>query len=264
MSGEPLFTIEGVSLAYRDADGRSMWALRGVDAAIWPDSFVCIIGPSGCGKSSLLRLMAGLITPTEGAIKMHGCPVNEPCHEIGLVFQNANLMPWRTVHDNIALPLELSGIPAAKSEGRVRAMIDLLGLEGFDDAYPSELSGGMAQRVAMGRALVYAPEVLLMDEPFGALDALTRERLSMELLRIWSEVEASGSGPRTIFMVTHSITESVLLSDRVLVMSPRPGTLLADVPIDLPRPRTLGMMHSEAFGALVSEIRSHIRADVGE
>ncbi len=161
-------------------------------------------------------------------------------------------MPWRTVYGNLALPLELAGLPSTEREERTTAMLELTGLNGFADAYPSELSGGMAQRVAIGRALIHYPEVLLLDEPFGALDALTREQMSEELLRIWLKYR------KTVFMVTHSIPEAVLLADRVLVMSPRPGSLIADVMIPLPRPRSLDLLHQPAFVALTEQLRRHI------
>ena len=160
-----------------------------------------------------------------------------PQRRIGIVFQKANLMPWRTVYGNLTLPLELAGLPADERERRAQAMLELTGLEGFADAYPAALSGGMAQRVAIGRALIHYPEVLLLDEPFGALDALTREQMSEELLRIWAKYR------KTVLMVTHSIPEAVLLADRVLVMSPRPGRLIEDVAIPLPRPRSLDLLH---------------------
>jgi NitT/TauT family transport system ATP-binding protein len=175
-----------------------------------------------------------------------------PRRRIGFVFQQANLMPWRTVQGNIALPLELQGMAAAEIQARTRQLIRLVGLEGFEEIYPGDLSGGMAQRVAIARALIHEPDLLLLDEPFGALDALTRERMGTELMRVWSE------RPVTVVMVTHSISEAVLLADRVLVLGPRPGTVRLDLPINLPRPRKLEMTHTREFGALAQRIREAI------
>jgi len=217
------------------------------------ESFVCLVGPSGGGKSTLLRILAGLLTPSSGRVLLDGQPVTGASRRVGIVFQKANLMPWRTVYDNLALPLELAGLPPDDLARRTEAMIALTGLEGFANTYPAALSGGMAQRVAIGRALIHDPELLLLDEPFGALDALTREQMSEELLRIWAKQR------KTVLMVTHSVSESVLLADRVLVMSPRPGRIVADVPILLPRPRALDLLHEPTFVALTERVRHLIR-----
>ncbi|MGE0745784.1 MAG: ABC transporter ATP-binding protein [Rhodospirillales bacterium] len=206
-------------------------ALDAVSFAIREHAFVSIIGPSGCGKSTLLRIIGGL-TGFEGeAVTVAGRPVAGPPPEIGIVFQTANLLPWLTVEKNLRLAAEMRNVPAERITAQVRGMVETLGLGGFEKHHPHQLSGGMQQRVALGQALVLGPQILLMDEPFGALDALTRDRLNLELLRLWEAQR------QTVFLVTHSIAEAVFLSDRVLVMSPRPGRLIDDVAIDLPRPR---------------------------
>ncbi len=232
-----------------------MPALAHISFAVESQQFVCIVGPSGCGKSTLLRLLAGLLLPTEGRVLFEGEPLTGPRRRLGLVFQKANLMPWRTALANVTLPLELQHVPAAEARERAQAVIDLVGLAGFEQTLPRGLSGGMEQRVAIARALVHNPDVLLLDEPFGALDALTRERMGAELLRIW---EAS---QKTVVMVTHSIPEAVLLADRVLVLSPRPGQLRLTLDINLPRPRQMSMEYSPAFGELAGQIRQAIGAE---
>ena len=248
-----LLVAEQINHTYTGGTG-DILALDDVTLRLTRESFVCLVGPSGCGKSTLLRILAGLLAPTSGHVLLDDQPITHPQRRIGIVFQQANLMPWRTVYGNLALPLELAGLPAREREERTVAMLELTGLDGFADAYPAELSGGMAQRIAIGRALIHYPEVLLLDEPFGALDALTREQMSEELLRIWFKYR------KTVFMVTHSIPEAVLLADRVLVMSPRPGELIADVTIPLSRPRSLDLLHQPEFVALTEQLRRHIHA----
>ena len=223
--------------------------LDGVDLRVRPGEVVSIVGPNGCGKSTLLRLLAGLLRPETGEIKIDGSPVSGPSSTVGLVFQEARLLPWRTLADNISFPLDLAGITTAEREDRVRAAIELTALEGFAGAFPDELSGGMAQRAALARALVTDPAVLLLDEPFSALDALTRERLDVELLALWERTRT------TIVLVTHSISEAVFLSDRVLVMSSRPGNVVADIRVEAPRPRHLGDVDSPALGATAARVR---------
>ena len=248
---EPLLEAHGLSHTYQDENGGTE-ALRDVSLVVPEGSFVCVVGPSGCGKTTLLRALAGLLTPTAGEVQFGGERLKRPRRRIGFVFQQANLMPWRSAEDNIRLPLELQGAEGARSNGRVRDLIRLVGLEGFEAALPSDLSGGMAQRVALARALVHQPELLLLDEPFGSLDALTRERMATEVMRIWREQEV------TALMVTHSISEAVLMADRVVVLSSRPGSVVLDLPVDLPRPRRLDMTYTEAFGDLASEVRAAI------
>jgi NitT/TauT family transport system ATP-binding protein len=235
-------------------------ALQGIELAIEAGEFVSLIGPSGCGKSTLLRIIGDLIQPTSGTLEVNGKPAPRARrdHDYGIVFQDAVLYDWRTVGKNIALPLELARWDRRRRSERVRAMLELVELQGFEGHHPWQLSGGMQQRVSIARALSFDPALLLMDEPFGALDEMTRERLNMELLRIW---EASGS---TIVFVTHSIAEAVFLSTRVVVMSARPGRISDVVPIDLPQPRTGATREEPRFFELVTRVREalHMGADL--
>jgi NitT/TauT family transport system ATP-binding protein len=225
-------------------------ALRDVSFTVDADEFVCVVGPSGSGKTTLLRLLAGLLMPTAGEVFFEGEPLRGPRRRIGFVFQQANLMPWRTALDNVRLPLELRGSPDEEQRQQARRLLDLVGLGAFEDTYPHNLSGGMAQRVALARALVHQPDLLLLDEPFGSLDALTRERMAAELLRIWN------ARPVTVVMVTHSIPEAIFLADRVIVLSPQPGEVRLDLPIPLGRPRGLDLEHTPAFGELAAKVRA--------
>ena len=250
---QPVLVARHVSHAFQ-TDAGPLPVLRDVSLTLAENTFTTLVGPSGCGKSTLLRVLAGLILPAGGSVTIHGERVTRPHPRVRLVFQQANLMPWRTVLENVALPLELAGTPQAQREAEARELIALVGLAGFETAFPAALSGGMAQRVSIARALIQHPDVLLLDEPFGALDAMTRDTLGEELLRIWQARQSA------VLMVTHSISEAVLLSDRVLVMSPRPGHLEAAFNVDLPRPRTLEMLHSAAAGELSREIRDAIRS----
>jgi NitT/TauT family transport system ATP-binding protein len=211
-----------------------------------------VLGPSGSGKSTLLRILAGLLPPTEGQVIFQGEALSGPRHSVGFVFQRANLMPWRSVLENITLPLELQGIARAAYLERAQELLHLIGLQGFEDSLPRDLSGGMAQRVAIARALVHDPDVLLLDEPFGSLDALTRERMGAELLRIWQ------ARRKTVVMVTHSIPEALFLADRVLVLTPRPGRLRLDLRVELPRPRDEDVHYTPAFGELARQVREAI------
>lgn len=241
-----------VSHEYRTDNG-PLLVLHDVNLRLEHNTFTCLVGPSGCGKSTLLRILSGLLPPTEGTVTLDGQIIAEPHPGIGHVFQEANLMPWRSVLDNIALPLELQGVDRIAREEAACELVALVGLAGFESAYPAELSGGMAQRVAIARALIQRPEVLLLDEPFGPLDAMTRDLLGEELLRIWQ------ARSTTVLMVTHSISEAILLANRVLVMSPRPSQIAADFAVHLPRPRTLGMLHRPEVGALAQAIRGALR-----
>jgi NitT/TauT family transport system ATP-binding protein len=250
---KPALVAEGIRHVYHSSKG-SLLALDGVGLAVRHGELVAIVGPSGCGKSTLLRILGGLLVPAEGEVRLDGQPLSSPRRQVGFVFQNVNLMPWRTVLHNVMLPLDVARVPRSQAEQRARAQLALVALDGFEKAHPRELSGGMAQRVAIARALVGDPEVLLLDEPFGALDALSREQMNLELLRIWRARRV------TAVMVTHDLQEAVFLADRVLVMSPRPGTIEAEVVIDLPRPRTLEVMYTEFFGALSRRVRDAIGA----
>lgn len=242
--------IEGVGKVFggRRA-GASVVALTDVTLTVANGEFVSIIGPSGCGKSSLLRLVAGLAAPSTGAITVAGKRVEGPSRHVGMMYQQPVLLPWRTVKQNVMLPQNIMGIPALEYERRATELLTTVGLEAFSNNYPRQLSGGMQQRVAFCRLLAPDPDVLLMDEPFGALDALTREELGFELLQIWEERR------KTVLFVTHSIPEAVLLSDRVVVMSARPGTIAAVVRIDLPRPRTGDLEASIEFSAFCHTLR---------
>jgi len=251
-AGEAILTAEHVEMTFASPDSPQE-ALAQADLALAPNEFVSIIGPSGCGKSTLLRILAGLVRPTSGRVLLHGQPLTSPRRQIGFVFQHPNLMPWRSTLRNVTLPLEIQGIPPDAAEAQAREMLELVGLADFADALPRDLSGGMRQRVALARALVHDPEVLLLDEPFGALDALTRERMNWELLRIWE------ARRKTVLMVTHDIQEAVFLSDRVLVMTARPGRIRQEVIIDLPRPRSPDDLYTPRFMELSHTLRDLLR-----
>jgi NitT/TauT family transport system ATP-binding protein len=243
---------EHISVTFPSPQG-GLGALDDVSFQVGQGEFVCVVGPSGCGKSTLLRVIGGLLSPTSGQVYLRGDPLNGPCGDIGIVFQKANLMPWRTAMHNITLPLEIQGLDATLAQQQATDLIRLVGLEGFEQNYPHELSGGMAQRVAIARALIQDPEILLLDEPFGSLDALTRERMNLELLRIWE------THRKTVVMVTHNIQEAILLADRVLVMTARPGQITVNLPVTLPRPRSQDVIYSVAF----IELARHIREAIG-
>jgi len=252
-------TITGASVVFQRR-GASVAALRDVDLTVPAGRFVSIIGLSGCGKSTLLRLIADILPPSAGTIAIGDAPPRTARreHAIGFVFQQPTLLPWRTVRQNVALPLDVAGRSARRSGGTPDELLDLVGLSGFADALPSELSGGMQQRAAIARALVLRPDVLLLDEPFGALDEITRQRMNLELLRIWTESRT------TALLVTHSVGEAVFMSDEVVVMSPRPGTVVARLPVRLPRPRTLGILRSPDFSDAVNQVRDALFGGEGE
>jgi NitT/TauT family transport system ATP-binding protein len=231
-------------------------ALRDINLAIAAGEFVSIVGASGCGKTTFLRIVDGLISPEEGQILINNAVVTRPGHDRGFVFQADCLLPWRTVIDNVALGLELQGDDSQTARGKARRYIDLVGLHGFEDSHPNELSGGMRQRANLARALVISPEVLLMDEPFASLDAQTREIMQRELLRIWSQER------KTVLFVTHQIEEAVYLSDRVVVFTSRPGTIKQVVTIQLGRPRPFEVKHSHEFTAHVHQIWKLIEEEV--
>jgi NitT/TauT family transport system ATP-binding protein len=228
---------------------RQVVALQDISVDVKEHEFVSIVGPSGCGKSTLLLLAAGLVAPTTGRIMVEGRPVTAPVTDVGIVFQRDVLFDWRTVVGNVMLPADIRRLPRRLALEKTHALLHKVGLTGFEHAYPWQLSGGMRQRVAICRALLHDTSLLLMDEPFGALDALTRDQMVLDLLRIWSEDR------RTAVFITHDIAEAIFLSDRVLVMSPRPGHIVADVSIDLPRPRELDIRDEPRF----NEYQRHIR-----
>ncbi len=250
-AGNVVYALSNVGKTYAR---NAVVALEGINLTLRRGSFSAVIGSSGCGKSTLLKIMAGLIPPSSGRVILQGKPVTGARRDIGMMFQQATLFPWRTTLENIVLPIEIrDGRDAAKAaHGRARDLLDLVGLKGFESNYPGELSGGMAQRAAICRMLITEPAVLLLDEPFSALDELTRDFMNMELQRICTSRDA------TAFLVTHSIQEAVILSDVVYVMRPRPGRIAEVVEIDLPRPRTLDMITTPKFGALVERIRSRL------
>jgi NitT/TauT family transport system ATP-binding protein len=247
--GEASIGLSHVGMVYRTAGG-PVEALRDISLDVRRGEFVALVGPSGCGKSTLLRIIAGLRPATTGAARVDGAPVIEPLSNIGMVFQAPVLLKWRTVLDNVLLPAELAGLGTAGYRQRAIELLRLVGLGDFAGKRPHELSGGMQQRASICRALLLDPPLLLMDEPFGALDAMTRDDMNIELLRIWGEGLGTGGPRKTILFVTHSIPEAVILSDRVVVMSQRPGTIAAVEAIDLPRPRTVETRASEDFGRL--------------
>jgi len=243
--------IEALYKTYASKGGR-VTALEKVDLTIKQNEFVTLVGPSGCGKSTLLKLIGSLIRPSRGMLLYDGAPLSRPPRDIGMVFQEAVLLQWRTVLDNVLLPAEILGLDKVGARTRALHLLKLVGLAGFESRFPRELSGGMQQRVAICRALVHNPSVLLMDEPFAALDAMTREELGFELMRIWD------TNKKTVVFVTHNITEAILLADRVVAMSPRPGRIAKIVDIDLPRPRTIDMEFTAQFKSYSDQIRAVI------
>jgi len=248
-------SAEGVSKVFRRGN-TEVRALDRVDLDVGEGEFIAVLGPSGCGKSTLMRLVAGLVPATTGRIAISGVPVQGPHTDLGIVFQAATLLDWRTVLGNVLLQLELRGLDPAVHEARARALLDAVGLGEFANAFPRELSGGMKQRAAIVRALVHDPGILLMDEPFGALDALTREQMRIDLEELWL------SSRKTVLFITHSIDEAVLLADRVVVMSPRPGRIERVIAIDQPRPRGLEGRRAPGFAA-VSDLITGIFLDRG-
>jgi NitT/TauT family transport system ATP-binding protein len=246
LTSAPLLVVCDLGKTFPDGNG-GLEALDSASFSVAPREFVCVLGPSGSGKSTLLRILAGLLEPSCGSFTFTG---GRP--KIGMVFQQSNLMPWRTTLQNITLPLELEGIPSGERRVRAQELIDLVGLQSFESAWPRDLSGGMAQRVAIARALVHDPDILLLDEPFGSLDALTRERMWTELARIWQMRQ------KTVLMVTHSIGEALFMADRVLVLSQRPGRIKLDLKVDLPRPRLDEMRYTAHFGKLARQLKEAI------
>lgn len=254
-SSHPALSIRDLSVLFPDGNG-GLHALGAVTFSVYPQEFLCVLGPSGSGKSTLLRTLAGLLPPTTGEISFNGG--ERP--RIGFVFQQANLMPWRSVLENITLPLEVDNVSAETARQRAAEMVELVGLEGFESSLPRDLSGGMAQRVALARALIHDPDILLLDEPFGSLDALTRERMWTELSRIWQarQPALTGGPGKTVIMVTHSISEALFLADRVLVLTARPGKVKLDLKVDLPRPREDEIRYTQHFGRLARRLKDAI------
>jgi NitT/TauT family transport system ATP-binding protein len=254
-SAETLLRIAGLEKIYPAKDGIDVHALKDINLAIADGEFVSIVGPSGCGKSTLLKILAGTLERSAGTVAMRGKSLSGPSRELGVVFQAPVLLPWRTVLQNVMVPIEIQKHDRARFTEKAKALLAMVGLTGFENKYPNELSGGMQQRVGICRALVHDPSFLLMDEPFGALDAMTRETMNGELQRIWSESR------KTIMLVTHSIPEAVYLADRVVVMTPRPGRIVEIIPIDLPRPRRLALQNTPEFGRFVTAIRRHFNSE---
>lgn len=248
---EPALRVSHLNVTFTEEDGR-LEVLDDISFDIESASFVCLIGPTGGGKSTLLRVIAGLVKPDSGKISFENKTYTQAEPNIGMVFQQPNLMPWRCVLDNIYLPLQLAGVPLEEAKDKAYHMARMVGLQGYENRLPAELSGGMAQRVAIARALISDPDLLLLDEPFAALDALTRETMGNELLRLWQETK------KTILMVTHSITEAIFLSDRVLVLTQRPAKLIFDLPIELPRPRNENQRYDNNFISLEQRLRKQL------
>jgi len=249
-----LASIARVRKQFVSHDGSRVLALDDVSFDVGEGEFLTIVGPSGCGKSTLLHIMAGVLERSGGSIHLRGEPIAGPRRDVGVVFQEPLLLPWRTVLDNVLLPIEVHGRKVEAFRRRAEELLALTKLEGFERKYPHELSGGMQQRVSIARALVHDPAILLMDEPFGALDAMTREQMNIDLMRIW---QSSG---KTILLITHSIPEAVLLADRVVVMSARPGRIVDLIEVDLPRPRDFEVVATPQFGAYARRIREHLFA----
>jgi NitT/TauT family transport system ATP-binding protein len=251
--GGPILQASAISKSF-EVDRQPLPAVAQMDLTVNAGEFLCLVGPSGCGKSTLRQLFSGLMPPDSGQVYFEGQPLTQPAPEIGIVFQKPNLMPWRTVIENILLPLQIQGIPMPEARRQAQKTLELVGLADFIDVYPKQLSGGMEQRIALARALVQRPRLLLLDEPFGALDALTRERLNLEILELWRKKNL------TAIMVTHNIREAVFLAVPVLVLSQRPATPAAEFVIPLPRPRPKGIEYTETFGSLAYAIRQAIPA----
>jgi len=251
-----LIRAHGLSKTYVTSSGE-VTALKGLDFEIYDGEFVSVVGQSGCGKSTLLKLLAGLLPFTAGSVELNGRPLRGPTRETAVVFQSPVLLPWRTVLDNVMLPIEFRKLPLAMYLQSAVSLLEMVGLSEFAQRYPFELSGGMQQRVAIARALVQDPRLLLMDEPFGALDAMTRDQMNLELVRIW------GRSRKTVIFITHSIAEAVFLSDRVIAMTPRPGTIADIIAIELPRPRDLSVINTDWFGRYTARLRSLLDAQGG-
>jgi len=246
--------VRELSKGYPSRDGCCVQAIQQTTFSVKEGEFVAVVGPSGCGKSTLLKILAGLLPPSKGEAFLRGTPINGPRHDIGVVFQSPVLLPWRSILENVLLPVDVQRLAGDRHRKVALELLNLVGLQEFAQRYPWELSGGMQQRAAIARALIHDPAMLLMDEPFGALDAMTREQMNLELQRIWLERK------KTVLFITHSIPEAVFLSDRVLVMSSRPGRITDAVTVDIPHPRRLEAMNLPEFCAIVSSIRGQFHA----
>lgn len=244
----PMITLSAVNKVYGQKQG-GVPALTGVSLSVHAGEFLAIVGPSGCGKSTLLQIVAGLVPPTHGQVSIGGAPVTGPRSDVGLMFQSPVLLPWRTVLQNVLLPAVVKGLDRQAYSERAQTLLRWVGLAGFENHYPLQLSGGMRQRAALVRALLLEPDIVLMDEPFSALDAMTRETMQMELAQLWAERQT------TVIFSTHQISEAVFLADRVAIMSPRPGRIYGELPIPLPRPRTAALLGSASFAALCQHVR---------
>ncbi len=255
-SSKSIISVRDLSLRYGRGNS-GVLALSEIAFDVSDGEFIAVVGPSGCGKSTLLKILAGLLRPSEGEADLKGTPIKGPRRDIGVVFQSPVLFPWRSVLGNVLLPADVQGLDKARMRQRALELIKMVGLEGFESRYPRELSGGMQQRVGIVRALLHDPAILLMDEPFGALDAMTRETMNVELQRIWLERR------KTVIFITHSTAEAVYLADRVIVMTARPGKIRDEFKVELPRPRSLEVMNTEAFGAYVRRVRNALNAGTG-
>nr|WP_145545980.1 ABC transporter ATP-binding protein [Variovorax boronicumulans] len=245
----PMIAVERLTKVYRSVAAEDVTALADISMQIAAGEFISVVGPSGCGKTTLLRILAGLVGQYQGKAEIRGQALQGPSRSVGVAFQDANLLPWRNILDNVLLPAQVLHLDMARSRVRAGELLELVGLRGFERKLPHELSGGMRQRVSIARALLHDPEILLMDEPFGALDAITRDNMNFELRRIWKEAG------KTIFLITHSIPEAVYLSSRVFVMSPRPGRIVSELAIELGAERPLSVMADAAFGAYAGALR---------
>lgn len=250
---DPVISLQNVTLTY-PGRGQSVTALEKVGLTADNGEFVSVVGPSGCGKSTLLKIISGLLPQTSGTVLVNGKPVKGPLPSIGIVFQSPLLMPWRNILDNVLVQIDMRNLRRADYWDKARALLKMVGLSSFEDAYPFQLSGGMQQRVGICRALVHAPQLLIMDEPFGALDAMTREQMMAELQRIWMDQKT------TILFITHSLSEAIFLSDRVLVMGPRPGKVIGEFKIDIPRPRRVRDERSPIFADYADRVRTCLEA----
>jgi len=258
VTSDSIINIKALAKTYRTRTGDGVSAIGDITFSVKEGEFITVVGPSGCGKSTLLKIIAGLLVRTAGSIQIRGTEVNGPTRQIGMIFQNPVLLPWKTVFENVMVPIHVLHLNTELYVDRARHLIRLVGLQGFENSYPFELSGGMAQRNAIVRALVHDPEILLADEPFGALDAMTREQMNIEIQRIWMESK------KTVLFVTHSIPEAVFLADTVVVLSQRPSHVIDLVHVDFPRPRSIEDMGTDRFGEYLRRVRSHFARGPGE